>query len=141
MMRLTRALFPKCTDSSYHSISKKQTNQKVCRRPKQTFLQRRHTDGCQQEHEKMFHVPHYWRRQWQQKQSYHRIEQSHSQVYIQKNESSNLKRYMYHNVHSSAAYNSQHIEAMEVSIERRVTKDVVSMYMCVHCVCVYTCGC
>ena len=49
------------------NIQKKQTNQKVCRRPKQTFLQRRHTDGCQQEHEKMFHVPHYWRRQWQQK--------------------------------------------------------------------------
>ena len=31
---------------------RKQPNQKMCRRPKQTFFQRRHTDG-QQAHEKM----------------------------------------------------------------------------------------
>ena len=54
-----KGFISKCTNNSYHSISKKQNNQKMCRRPKQTFLQRRHTDGYQQEHEKMFHVPHY----------------------------------------------------------------------------------
>ena len=38
----------------------KQPNQKVGRRPKQTFLQRRHTDS-QQTHEKMLNVAHYYR--------------------------------------------------------------------------------
>ena len=36
----------------------KQPNQKVEKRPKQTFLQRRHTDGSQT-HEKMFNIAHY----------------------------------------------------------------------------------
>ena len=36
----------------------KQPNQKVGKRPKQTFLQRRHTDG-QQTHEKMLNTAHY----------------------------------------------------------------------------------
>ena len=36
----------------------KQPNQKVGGRPKQTFPQRRHTDG-QQTHEMMFNIPHY----------------------------------------------------------------------------------
>ena len=36
----------------------KQPNQKVGKRPKQTFLQRRHTDG-QQTHEKMLNIAHY----------------------------------------------------------------------------------
>ena len=36
----------------------KQPNQKVGKRPKQTFLQRRHTDG-QQAHEKMFTITNY----------------------------------------------------------------------------------
>ena len=38
----------------------KHPNQKVGKRPKQTFLQRRHTDG-QQTHEKMLNVAHYYR--------------------------------------------------------------------------------
>ena len=36
----------------------KQPNQKVGKRPKQTFLQRRHTDGSQT-HEKMLNITHY----------------------------------------------------------------------------------
>ena len=36
----------------------KQANQKVGKRPKQTFLQRRHTDG-EQTHEKMLNIAHY----------------------------------------------------------------------------------
>ena len=38
----------------------KQPNQKICGRPKQTFLQRRHTDG-QQTHEKMLNITNYQR--------------------------------------------------------------------------------
>ena len=37
----------------------KQPNQKLGRRPKQTFLQRRHTVG-QQAHEKMLNIANYW---------------------------------------------------------------------------------
>ena len=37
---------------------KKQPNQKMGRRPKQTFLQRRHTDG-QEAHEKMLNIANY----------------------------------------------------------------------------------
>ena len=41
-----KGLIPKYTSSSYNSIPEKQKpNQKVGKRPKQTFLQRRHTDG------------------------------------------------------------------------------------------------
>ena len=36
----------------------KQPNQKVGKRPKQTFLQRRHTDGKQTQ-EKMLNIAHY----------------------------------------------------------------------------------
>ena len=36
----------------------KQPNQKMGRRPKQTFLQRRHTD-FQQTHERMFNITNY----------------------------------------------------------------------------------
>ena len=36
----------------------KQPNQKVGKGPKETFLQRRHTDG-KQAHEKMFNITHY----------------------------------------------------------------------------------
>ena len=36
----------------------KQPNQKMGKRPKQTFLQRRHTDG-EQTHEKMLNITHY----------------------------------------------------------------------------------
>ena len=42
------------------NIRKKQPNQKVGKRPKQTFLQRRHTDG-QQTHEKMLNITNYQR--------------------------------------------------------------------------------
>ena len=38
----------------------KKSNQKMGRRPKQTFLQRRHTDG-QQAHKKMFNITNYQR--------------------------------------------------------------------------------
>ena len=38
----------------------KQPNQKMGRRPKQTFLQRRKTDG-QYAHEKMLNIANYWR--------------------------------------------------------------------------------
>ena len=38
----------------------KQPNQKLGKSPKQTFLQRRHTDG-QQTYEKMLNIAHYWR--------------------------------------------------------------------------------
>jgi len=40
-----KELIPKYTSSSYNSIPEKQPNQKVGKRPKKTFLQRRHTDG------------------------------------------------------------------------------------------------
>ena len=38
-----------------NSIKKKPPNQQIGRRPKQTFFQRRHTDG-QEAHEKMFNI-------------------------------------------------------------------------------------
>ena len=40
------------------NIRKTKPNQKVGKRPKQTFLQRRHTDG-QKAHEKMFNIANY----------------------------------------------------------------------------------
>ena len=40
-----KELISKYISSSYNSIPEKQPNQKVWKRPKQTFLQRRHTDG------------------------------------------------------------------------------------------------
>ena len=46
--------------SSCSSTSENQPDQKVGGRPKQTFLQRRHTDG-QQTHEKMLNITHYQR--------------------------------------------------------------------------------
>ena len=63
-MQPARDQFPKYINSSYRSISNKQTNkqpnQKMGRRSKQTFLQRRHTD-CQQAHEKMLNITNYQR--------------------------------------------------------------------------------
>ena len=45
MKQLTKDLSPKYTNNSYSSIQEKQQpNQTVGKRPKQTFLQRRHTD-------------------------------------------------------------------------------------------------
>ena len=58
---------PICTNGSYNSMTKTKTkgkkkrpNQKMCARPKQTFLLRRHTDG-QQSHEKMLNIANYQR--------------------------------------------------------------------------------
>ena len=45
MKPLPKDYFPKYTCSSYNSIPEKQPNQKMGKRPKQTFHQRRHTDG------------------------------------------------------------------------------------------------
>ena len=51
------------------------------------------------------------------------IQQSHSWQYIQKNENTNLKRYMHPNVHSSTIYDSQDMEATKVSINRQMNKE------------------
>ena len=53
----------------------KQPSQKVSRRPKQSFLQRRHTDE-QQTHEKMLNIAHYSRKG---NQSYNEISPHTSQ--------------------------------------------------------------
>ena len=47
MKQLTKDLFPKYTSISYNSISEKQTIKSKSgeKKPKQTILQRRHTDG------------------------------------------------------------------------------------------------
>ena len=51
-----KGLISKYTSSSCSSISKnKQSNPKMGRRPKQTFLQRRYTN-CQQTHERMLNI-------------------------------------------------------------------------------------
>ena len=38
------------------------------------------------------------------------------------------KNYMHHNVHSSSVYNGQGTEASQVSINRKMDKDVVYIY-------------
>ena len=64
-----KGLISKYTNSSHSSISKKKPhetnkkqqqppNQKMCRRSKQTFFQRGHTDG-QQAHEKIINITNY----------------------------------------------------------------------------------
>ena len=61
MMLPTRDYFLKYANSSYRLISKnKQANQKIGRRPKQTYLQRRHTDS-QQAHQMILYISDYWR--------------------------------------------------------------------------------
>ena len=56
---LNKKSLDSCTAAHATQYQKnKQPNQKVGRRPKQTFLQRRHTDG-QRTHEKMLIVVHY----------------------------------------------------------------------------------
>ena len=58
------------------------------------------------------------------------IQQSHSWAYISEEESSNLKRCMHPNVHSSTIYNSQDMEATYVSTNRWMDKeDVVYTYI------------
>ena len=46
------------------------------------------------------------------------IQQSHSWVYIQRKQNSNLKRYIYPNVHSSTVDRSQNMETIQVPIDR-----------------------
>jgi len=54
-----KGLISKIYKSSYNSIPEKQTTQpKSGERPKQTFLQKRQTDG-QQTHEKMLNIAHH----------------------------------------------------------------------------------
>ena len=43
--QLTEDLFPKYRSGSYNSTPEKQPNQNIRKRPKQTFLQRKYTDG------------------------------------------------------------------------------------------------
>ena len=49
----------------------------------------------------------------------------HSWVYIWKKENTHSKGYMHPNVHSSTTYNSQDMEANQVSINRQVDKEDV----------------
>ena len=59
MKQLTKEKFPKIQAAHAAQYQKnKQSNQKVSRRPKQTFLQRRRTDGLLT-HEKMLNLTHY----------------------------------------------------------------------------------
>ena len=53
------------------------------------------------------------------------IQQFHSWVYNEKNENTNSKRYMHLYVQSSIIYNSQDVEATEVSIDRWIDKEDV----------------
>ena len=46
-------------------------------------------------------------------------------IYLEKNEKSNLKRYMHPIVRSSTIYNSQDMEATEMPIDRRMDKEDV----------------
>ena len=46
-----------------------------------------------------------------------------------KNENSNLKRYIYPNVHSSTIYNSQDMEAIQMSISSQVDKEIRDIYI------------
>ena len=46
------------------------------------------------------------------------IHQHHSRTHNQKNDNSNLKRYLCLNVHSSAIYNSQDMETTQLAIHR-----------------------
>ena len=61
-MQLTRAYFPNIQTVRATRNNKKheQPNQKIGRRPKEIFLQRRHTDG-QQSHEKILNLANYQR--------------------------------------------------------------------------------
>ena len=58
MKQLTKVQFPKYTKNSYNPIPEKQPNQKMGKRPKKTFLQRRHTEG-QKPHEKVLNTANY----------------------------------------------------------------------------------
>ena len=49
---------------------------------------------------------------------YHMIHQHHSWTHTQKNDNSNLKRYMCLNVHSNGIYNSEDMETTQLAINR-----------------------
>ena len=65
------------------------------------------------------------------KQNHHMIQQFHSQVYIymEKNENTNLKRYMHPNVHSSTIYNSQDMEATKCPSTDKWIKKMLFIYI------------
>ena len=67
-----KGLISKIQRRSYNSMQKnKQHNpKKICRRPEQTFFQRRHIDG-QQTHEKMHNITNYQRMQLKTTIIYH----------------------------------------------------------------------
>ena len=56
----SKSLISKIYEQIYTGQYKKKLSQKMGRRPKQTLLQRRHTDG-QQAHEKMLNIANYQR--------------------------------------------------------------------------------
>ena len=95
------------------------------RSPKQTFLQRKHTDG-HQAHENMLNIANYQRNanQNHNEVSPHTNQNGHHQnIYnptpghiSRKGENFNLKRYMHPNVHSSTIYNSQDMEITQAPI-------------------------
>ena len=60
-------------------------------------------------------------------------------IYPGKNESTNSKRYMYSNVHRCTIYNSQDMEATQVSLNREMDKEyVIYIYICVYIyICIY----
>ena len=79
MKQLTKDESLKYTSSSCSSISKnKQPNPKMGRRPKQIFLQRRHTD-CQQTHEKMLNIANHQRNE---NQNYNEVSPHNGQMAI-----------------------------------------------------------
>ena len=49
-----------------------------------------------------------------------------------KNENANLKRYIYPTIHSSATYNSQDMEAIQMLINGRMDKDDVVRYIYIY---------
>ena len=46
-------------------------------------------------------------------------------IYLEKNNNTNLKRYIHPNVYSITVYNSQDMEATQVSINRQIDKEDV----------------
>lgn len=53
------------------------------------------------------------------------IQQFHCWLYTQKNESRDMKRYLYNHVHNRIIYNSQKVEATQVSLDASIDKQNV----------------